>query len=80
MTKEQLRRFIYMLLAAYKEDLSGDRPVLHKMKELWFYLGNIFENHEKYSKKIKKATKLCEFEETFEALLMNEEFAKNILQ
>ena len=80
MTKEQLRRFIYALMEAYKEDLSGDRPVLHKMKEIWFYLGNSFENHEKYSKKIKKANRLSEFEEAFEALLENEEFARNVLR
>ena len=80
MTKEQIRRFIYALMEAYKEDLSGDRPVLHKMKEIWFYLGNSFENHEKYSKKIKKANRLSEFEEAFEALLENEEFAGKVMQ
>ena len=80
MTKEQLRKFIYTLLEAYKADLSGDRPVLYKIKEIWFYLGNSFENHEKYSKKIKKANKLSEFEDAFEALLANEEFAGKVLQ
>ncbi len=80
MTKEQLRRFLYTLLEAYKEDLSGDRPVLYKMKEIWFYLGNCFENHEKYSKKIKKANRLSEFEDVVNAILANEEFAENIFR
>ena len=80
MTKEQLQLFLDLLLERYQKDLSGDRPVLYKMKELWFYLGNCFENHEKYSKKIKKANKLSEFESAVEAILANEEFANNILR
>lgn len=80
MTKEQLHRFLNRLVEAYQEDLSGDRPVLYKMKEIWFYLGNIFENHEKYSKKIKKANKLSEFEDAVNAILANEEFAGNVFR
>ncbi len=34
--------------------MSGDRNVLFRMKELWFYLGDCFTNADKYLKKIKK--------------------------
>ena len=80
MTKEQLRHFLNKLVKAYQEDLSGDRPVLYKMKEIWFYLGNIFENHEKYSKKIKKANTLSEYQNIVNTLLGNEAFIKSILK
>ena len=41
--------------------MSGDRPVLFKMKELWFYLAWSFENSEKYEKKIRKAQHLSDY-------------------
>lgn len=80
LTKEQIRPFLDRLLEDYKQDLCGDRPVLYKMKELWFYVGNCFENHEKYSKKIKKATKLSEYVDTVDSIFANEELAENILR
>ena len=47
----------------------GDRNVLFKMKELWFYQIRQFEDAEKYGKKIKKAQRLSEYEEAVEELL-----------
>ena len=72
LTKEKLRSFLDRLLDDYSNDLCNDRAVLYKMKELWFYLGNSFENHEKYSKKIRKANNLSEYTSTIDAIFANE--------
>ena len=59
---EQLRNFHTTLLQGYKECMSGDTPVLFKMKELWFYMQNLFPDNEKLYKKIRKAKSLSEYE------------------
>ena len=47
------------------------------MKELWFYLGFLFTNPEKYVKKIKKAQRLCDYEEAVRTLFREQELAEN---
>ena len=42
--------------------MSGDKNVLFKMKELWFYMGNLFTDNQKYLKKIKKSQHLDEYQ------------------
>ena len=39
----------------------GERNVLFKVKELWFYQIHLFEHGEKYGKKIKKAQNLTAY-------------------
>ena len=51
-----------------QEVLSGDRAVLFKMKELWFFMIHLFEGAEKAAKKIKKAEKRHVYEECIERL------------
>jgi len=55
-------RFHQELLMGYKEYMSGDTPVLFKMKELWFYMQDLFPEDDKLYKKIKKAKSLAEYE------------------
>lgn len=50
------------LYETYRERLSGETPVLFKMKELWHYQHCLFENSEKILKKIRKAKRLSEYE------------------
>ena len=38
------------------EEMSGERPVLFKMKELWTYMGDLFEDCDKELKKLRKAS------------------------
>ena len=57
----------------YKEVLFGEKTVLFKMKELWFYLGNSFTNFDKYGKKIKKALNLSKYEEAVSSLFNEQE-------
>jgi tRNA-dihydrouridine synthase len=46
----------------YQEVLFGEKNVLFKMKELWYYFIQLFTNNEKYARKIKKAQRLYEYE------------------
>lgn len=55
--KNTLRLFHDEIYAGYEEIFSGDRNVLFKMKELWAYMGDSFENADKPLKKIRKAQK-----------------------
>ena len=61
-SKEEIRRFHDMMYNEYCEDLSGDRNILFRMKELWSYLAPMFTNNKKYAKKIKKAEKCVVYE------------------
>lgn len=60
--KESLLSFHNMILEEYIKISSGDRNVLFKMKELWFYMLNLFEDAEKIGKKIKKTEHLKDYE------------------
>ena len=63
-----LRRFHDRLYRDYQETLSGDRPVLFKMKELWCYELGLFPNSEKIGKRLKKAQKRSEYEQAVDEL------------
>lgn len=62
LTREELRRFHDKVYHSYREEVSGDRNVLFKMKELWFYMAPLFTNNKKYIKKIKKSEKCIVYE------------------
>lgn len=59
--KEELINFHEYLLEEYSKVLSGDMPVLFKMKEMWFYMLNIFVDSEKFGKKIKKSKHISDY-------------------
>ena len=66
--KERFRRFHKLVLNGYREWNMGDRNVLFKMKELWFYQICQFADAEKFGKQIKKAQTLAEYERIVEQL------------
>lgn len=68
MEKEKLRAFYDRIYQDYRKVMSGDKDVLFKMKELWNYMQFLFENREKYIKKIRKANRAAEYESTVESL------------
>lgn len=61
-SKEEIRAFHDRMYQEYCEDLSGDRNILFRMKELWSYLAPLFTNCKKYAKKIRKAEKCAVYE------------------
>lgn len=67
-TKEKLLSFHNMIYEEYQKISSGERNVLFKMKELWFYMSNMFEDSEKLMKKIKKSEKLKDYENVISVL------------
>lgn len=66
--REELRRFHDIVYEGYCQEMSGDRTVLYKMKELWFYLAGVFSDSKKYAKKIKKAERCTVYEQIIEEL------------
>ncbi|MBU5481514.1 tRNA dihydrouridine synthase [Blautia sp. MSJ-19] len=69
--KTDIRKFHDLLYHTYREEVSGDRNVLFKMKELWFYLAPMFEDSKKYAKKIKKSEKCAVYESAVNELFAN---------
>ena len=73
LSKERLWEFHERLLADYTQEMSGERNVLFKMKELWFYLEWSFTNTEKYEKKIRKAQHLSDYRLVVKQLFFEQE-------
>ena len=73
LTKAELRKFHDLVYHTYRAEVSGDRNVLFKMKELWFYMGPLFANNKKYMKKIKKSEKCAVYESAVAELFASEE-------
>ncbi|MCR4695073.1 MAG: tRNA-dihydrouridine synthase family protein [Pseudobutyrivibrio sp.] len=59
--KKTFGDFHQRLLDSYVEVLSGQVPVLHRMKEFWVYWQENFSGSEKSIKTIKKAKSLAEY-------------------
>ena len=58
---DELRAFLARLLHDYSEVLSGDRPVLQKMKELWSYMQYSFPDKDKQIKSLLKCRSISEY-------------------
>ena len=66
--KELFRDFHNEILNGYREMMSGDQPVLFKMKELWVYMAPYRGLTDKQMKKIRKAGSLAEYESIVDSL------------
>ena len=53
--------------------MSGDKNILFKMKELWGYWGEAFQDSSKYLKKIRKAEYCLEDEAVVRSLFSERE-------
>lgn len=60
--RRTMRRFHDMVYAGYREISFGDKNVLFKMKEFWFFFIRRFSGGEKLLKKIRKAQRLSDYE------------------
>ena len=70
--QDTFRKFHDRLYADYQLVMSGERNVLFKMKELWFYMMPLFTEDKKYGKKIKKCEKLRDYEAIIDSLFSEE--------
>lgn len=68
--KEQIKAYHDELYAKYQEVLFGEKTVLFKMKEFWFYLDELFEDNKKYIKQIRKAEKLSVYENAVNTMFL----------
>lgn len=73
LTVERIRAFHADVLEGYRKAIPGDKNVLFKMKELWTYLGEAFEDSAKSMKKIRKAQRMEEYQAEVESLLMEKQ-------
>lgn len=60
-TKDQLMCFHKTLCEEYQKVMSGDKNVLFKMKEIWYYLSYLFPDSEKVFKRIKKINTMRDY-------------------
>ena len=73
----RLQAFHDTLFTRYCDAFGDSRIAVLRMKELWFYFGNLFENSEKLQKSIKKAKNAEEFERAAAALFCSCEVRGN---
>ncbi len=66
--KAELMAFHDRLLEGYQSLYFGDRPVLGKMKELWFYWARCFVQPEQPLKRIRKAKTIAAYRDSAAAL------------
>lgn len=59
---ERLRAFHDEVYAGYQAIQFGDRNILFKMKELWFYMMNALPSGDAYIKKMKKVNSCADYE------------------
>jgi len=66
-----LRAFHDELYIRYQERMSGEMPVIFKMKELWGYMIASFPDSDKYLKKIRKVKHFSEYENLIDQLFQS---------
>lgn len=76
-SRDKLAAFHRELTHNYQVALSGDKPVLFKMKELWFYLSCLFLDRDGCRKKIRKCQTIKDFAAVAEEIFSRGEFAEN---
>ncbi len=74
--KKRIKAFHDEICMGYQQIFSGDKNVLFKMKELWFYMGHMFWDSEKYMKKIKKCQSLSQYRVAVDCLFAEKETIK----
>ena len=68
-TAQELAAFHDELYQRYREILPGDKVILNRMKELWFYMGQLFPDGAKCLKEIRKAGTRVQYEAAVRVLL-----------
>lgn len=72
----ELREYHDRLLEAYRQRLSGDQPVLHRMWELWAWLIVRFPGGEDCLKRMRKARSLAEYQAAVDTLFARAELTE----
>lgn len=78
--KQVVKEFHDAVCTGYQKVLSGDKNVLFKMKELWFYMIHLFADSDKYAKKIRKTDSLNEYKSIISRLFQELEIENTPLR
>lgn len=65
---DELREFHDALFEAYRAEYSGDKNVLQRMKELWFYMSAMFPDSARQMKRIYKSQRCPDYIAAVDAL------------
>lgn len=74
--KQVMKAFHDEIYAGYQKILSGERNVLFKMKELWFYMIGLFAESDRFAKKIRKTNDLRDYEAIISMLFQELDIAE----
>ncbi|MDO4615090.1 MAG: tRNA-dihydrouridine synthase family protein [Lachnospiraceae bacterium] len=67
--KEEILRYLDVLLANTAEEIREERNQLGKMKDIWYHLGDLFSEDDRYLKKVRKATSVSVYRSAVEELV-----------
>lgn len=70
-TREELTAYHDALLCAYMAAYGGTLPALYKMRGLWAYMGEAFDDSERYLRVIFKAKDLTTYQTAAQTILRN---------
>ena len=59
--RDELRAYHDAVFTALQSTLPGDRVLIGKMKELWFYMGENFEGADRFLKEIRKSRSIVQY-------------------
>jgi tRNA-dihydrouridine synthase len=65
---KRMKAFLDELLIAYEANCPGEKPLLFKLKEQWYYMASLFPDHQRLVKKIRKAQHVSEYREMVDQL------------
>ena len=68
-TRAELVQFHELLLEGYRLYMSGDLPLVHRMRELWAYLALAFDDTDAALKRMRKAKTLGEYRSAADSIL-----------
>lgn len=75
LNKNTLKDFHDELFENYAKAMSGEIPVLYKLKDLWTYMSQSFTNPDKYLKKIRKANSFPDYKIAVNTLFREQDLA-----
>lgn len=67
----RIKAYLEELFTAYLEEFNGAAPAVLKMKELWYYIQESFEDCDSYVKNIRKSKGTAEYRSAVNVLLSN---------
>ena len=76
--KDRPGAFLEEVYRGYAKEFQSERNAMLRMKEIWFYLIHLFEDSERYGKKLRKTTDHREYEELVEYILRDLELKASL--